>query len=356
MLEAVVVGLAGFVVVGTALPWLRAEIWWIRCWDFPRLQLAVLALLTAGAGAVVLALSGWLHVGVVVASLLCFLYQTIRILPYTRLAPLEVKWARNVPVERRLRILSANVLISNRETERFLALVVKQQPDIVVALEGDRRWEKQLDRLQHEHGYTHTIKHPLDNAYGMHVYSRLPLERTGVEFLVEREVPSMHAIVILRSGQRVQAHFIHPAPPSPTENERSTERDAELVIVAKRVAKERGPIVVTGDLNDVAWSTTTRLFRKLSRLLDPRIGRGMFNTFHARWFFVRWPLDHIFHSDDFTLVEMRRLPAIGSDHFPIFADLALEPERSSEQEAPQPDEDDRELADEKLEHAGKKPR
>jgi hypothetical protein len=45
------------------------------------------------------------------------------------------------------------------------------------------------------------------------------------------------------------------------------------------------------------------------------------NTFHADYRFLRWSLDHIFHSTDFGLVEMKRLSHIGSDHFPIYVVL-----------------------------------
>jgi endonuclease/exonuclease/phosphatase (EEP) superfamily protein YafD len=351
MIDGLAIGFSALIVLVTVLPFSRSEWWWVRCWDFPRLQLALFALVAAVASWFVLDRTSGLAWVVLIANLACFVYQACRILPYTRLFPREVKQAGHAKREARLRILSSNVLKSNRRADLLLKEIRERDPDVIVTLESDRWWEQQLNVLEAE--YPHVVRVPLENTYGMHVFSRLQMEDTRVEFLVEAGVPSVHTKLVLPTGQRVNAHFLHPEPPSPTENERSTERDAELILVAKRVAKEKGPVVVTGDLNDVAWSATTRLFRKLSRLLDPRIGRGMFNTFHAHWFFMRWPLDHLFHSDQFTLVEMRRLRWMGSDHFPIFVDLALEPEKAAEQEAPHADQDDKELAEEKLEHAGK---
>ena len=96
--------------------------------------------------------------------------------------------------------------------------------------------------------------------------------------------------------------------------------------LAKSIARTGQPAAVMGDLNDVAWSATIRLFRKISSLLDPRVGRGMFNTFHVDYPFLRWPLDHLFHSEQFTLKSIERLPSFGSDHFALHTRLMFSPD------------------------------
>jgi hypothetical protein len=89
--------------------------------------------------------------------------------------------------------------------------------------------------------------------------------------------------------------------------------------------------VVAGDLNDVAWSHTTTLFLRLSGLLDPRVGRGLYSTFNANIPWLRYPLDHVFHANCFTLIDLQRLEHIGSDHFPICITLHYEPAATAEQ-------------------------
>lgn len=338
----------------TLLPIWRTPHWVVRSMEFPRLQFAVVAAVLLPAIAIHLhddrRLAGYL----LVTLLVVLIWQGWWILPYLpRLRRPEVKDAVDPDPARCIRILTANVLMTNRDASRLLALVRQHEPDILVALEGDRWWEEQLDTIGD--AMPHTMKCALDNLYGMHVYSRLPLEEAELAFLVEEDKPSVHALAVLRNGERVRVHFLHPAPPSPTENPESAERDAELVIVARSVAKATRPVIVTGDLNDVAWSATTRLFRKISGLLDPRVGRGMFNTFHARYPFMRWPLDHIFHSRDFTLASIERMPGIGSDHFPLLTTLCLTPEARPEQDGLHADAEDEERGDEIAAEEGASP-
>lgn len=313
--------LTGVLVLATLLPISRAKVWWVRGLDFPRAQIATLAAVVFAAHWVIDASrsgSEWISPGLCAAVAL---YQLWWIWSFTPLHGREVAQARPSARGPRLRILAANVLTTNRQADAFIAIVREQRPDILLTVETDDWWQSRLAVLETE--LPHTLAAPLDNLYGMHLYSRWPLEDPKVQFLVEPDKPSMHTCVVLPDGRRIRLVCLHPAPPSPTENEESTERDAELILAASSLAHETRPSIVTGDLNDVAWSRTTRLFRKISGLLDPRVGRGFFNTFHVKYPFLRWPVDHLFHSRHFTLVQLKRLRAFGSDHFPVFVELLL---------------------------------
>lgn len=329
----------------TLLPLSRCEHWTIRALDFPRLQFAMALVVLLVAEMLLLDVSSRITQGVLAVGTACLIYQCWWIYAYSPLAPKEVR-SQPASGADMLRVLTANVLEPNRNAGALLEQIHKYAPDVVVTLESDEWWERQLDALSDD--FPHSVKCPQDNLYGMHVYSRLKLSNTEVKYLVERDVPSIHGLLHLRSGRRVRCHFVHPAPPSPTENESSSERDAELVLVAKSVAEHDEPTIVTGDLNDVAWSKTTRLFRKISGLLDPRIGRGMFNTFHAQYWFLRWPLDHMFHSKHFAVSELRRLGDIHSDHFPLLIELVYIGAQGEDQSGLEADEDDHEFAGEKM--------
>ena len=150
-------------------------------------------------------------------------------------------------------------------------------------------------------------------------------------------MPSIEAIVILLSGAKVKIWGLHPEPPVPGESLYSTAKDKELMKVALKAKESSMPHIVFGDLNDVAWSHTTELFRKTSELLDPRRGRGFYSTFSAHSWFVRYPLDYIFCSKEFSLISMQRMPKNGSDHFATLTHLALRIDLEDEQDAPKAD-------------------
>jgi endonuclease/exonuclease/phosphatase (EEP) superfamily protein YafD len=259
-----------------------------------------------------------------------------QIFPYTTLSSEQVLPANGSGPD--LRILVANVLQGNRDSGKLLARVREWRPDVVLLAEADPWWTRELDVL--EEWYPHTVLHPLTNTYGLNLYSRFPLTNAKVRFLTDPGVPSIRARMNVH-GRNIRFYGVHPRPPGrmevPSEGiNDSGQRDAELILVAKEVRETDEPVVVAGDFNDVAWSHTTRLFQRTSRLLDPRVGRGLYNSYHVNTPLLRFPLDHLFNSDDFKLVGMQRLDPIGSDHFPILISLRLQPDAPAHQEAPPP--------------------
>jgi hypothetical protein len=64
---------------------------------------------------------------------------------------------------------------------------------------------------------------------------------------------------------------------------------------------------------------------------DPRVGRGFYPTFNANYPLLRWPLDHLFVSPHWEVIDIERISDIGSDHFPIAFKLCLT-ERAAERQ------------------------
>ncbi len=321
--------LAGFVIWLTFWSLIPRDEWWFRGADFPRLQILALGVITF---ILILILDApWdMRRQIVLLVLIAALaYQLKMVLPYTLIWKKQVKQVRDEQLDpdKQISLLVSNVLTTNTKYHLLIDEINKYQPDLVLTLETDQTWQNELSVIEKD--YPHRVAVPLDNLYGMHLYSKLELSDTEVKFILSDEIPSIHTTVKLRSGQPVQIYCLHPKPPSPTEAKDSTLRDAELLIVGDQIKDLDESCIVMGDLNDVAWSRTTRLFQRISGLLDPRVGRHYVNTFHADYPLLRWSLDHVFHSTDFALVEMKRLPHMGSDHFPVY--VVLQTGRAFEQ-------------------------
>jgi endonuclease/exonuclease/phosphatase (EEP) superfamily protein YafD len=340
-------GMAILVIVLTILSLVPSDRWWIRAADFPRLQLLCLGVVSLLG---ILIAGGQLRSWTQLLLLAALGYQLKMLLPYTWLWKKQVLSLEPKQQDRQhmLSVLVANVLTPNQHYARLIAHVQRLQPDLLLTLESDSRWQQALEVIEQD--YPYSVKVPLDNLYGMHLYSRLPLQHSRVDFILTPEIPSIFTQMMLPSGQPVDVYCLHPKPPSPTEAKESTLRDAELLIVAEQIRARPQTCIVMGDLNDVAWSRTTRLFQRISGLLDPRVGRYFINTFHAQYPFLRWSLDHVFHSRDWVLVEMQRLSDIGSDHFPVYTVLQLAQHQRAQQPAVAETQSDQQLAADKIQN------
>ncbi len=333
------------VILFTLIPLIRHDFWVFRVFEYPRLQKLVLnfSLLVCHAFYFPATTLQKVVVVILVFNLIYIIYQ---VFPFTKFGKKQIVSSKSAANDKNITLLIANVYQDNRDSDSYLKLIKKCNSDVLLMVETNSWWEQQINVIGED--YPYQLKIPLENTYGMLFYSRLQLRNGKINYLVKEDIPSIEVEVQLKNGQWVKLYCLHPEPPVPQENPRSTERDKEILMVGKSAKDCQLPVIVMGDLNDVAWSYTTELFGKISGLLDPRRGRGFFNSFNAKYFFLRFPLDHIFCSTDFTLSSIKRMESCGSDHFPMCVSLQYNPKVEALNEQPFADESDLELAEEKL--------
>ena len=210
--------LGAVIVAVTILPIWQTSHWWVRLCDFPRYQVAVLAL-------IVLVLMP-LTLGPLTASELCLfiavaiaaLWQVSWIWRYMPGAPLEVPSSAAVPSGTgRIALLTTNVFQDCRDAGALLQIIGDADPDLILAVETDEWWCSRLSealRTRYQYGLTY----PLSNGYGMAMFSRLELLQPTIRFLVDDAIPSIKTGVRLRSGAVIDLYGLHPQPPAPLQD------------------------------------------------------------------------------------------------------------------------------------------
>lgn len=329
--------------VTVLLPLVKKDFWVFRVFDYPRLQKFVITAILITAWLLFFRdtklILDW---AIIIFLGLTFIHLFYVILPFTFLSKTMIDKVK-APNKEALKLLVSNVYQYNESHHKLLALIEKKDPDIVFLVETDQKWLNAVKNLRET--YPHYIEIPQENTYGLLFYSKLPLKKQQINYLIDDEIPSIIADVVY-NNQIVRIYGLHPTPPVPQENKFSTERDAEILMVGKMAKEYEKPCLVIGDMNDVAWSYTTELFLKTSELMDPRRGRGMYSTFNAKKILLRWPLDHYFLSSHFRLVKMNVEKSVDSDHFPISISVVIAHKDASDKMTA--DSEDKALANEKI--------
>lgn len=331
-------------VLFTLFPFVAVDYWWIRIFDFPHTQLTIFTFVALIVYFFRFDIKSWQDYVFTLVLTGCFIFQLSKIYPYTPFAAHEVKLTEQTDPQNSIRILTSNVLQKNQDHRALLREILLHQPNLIVLTETNEDWRNNIYNGIKDR-YPYRVEVPLNNTYGMLLYSNYRLENPEVKYLVDDSIPSIHSILTLPSGEKIQLHAIHPTPPTPQHNPSSAERDSEMMKVAKLAHKATLPVIVMGDFNDVAWSETTTLFQEVSGLLDPRKGRGFFNTYNANSWIMRWPLDHLFVSEEFRLHAIEIGSHIGSDHFPLYINLSFEPQGAANQKSEEPSKKEMENAE-----------
>lgn len=315
--------------LASLLPFISHQHWFFRIFEFGKIQVLVLHFITIPFGLffindkdIIFWLTISLHVGLIINNV-------IVLLPYTNLYK-KKKQEKFQNHSETISILSVNVYQFNTEYKKLIDLIFEVKPDILLTMESNKDWDNALTKIEND--YPNFKKVPLENTYGIHFYTKLNVKSIQVNYLISNDIPSIEATLFTKKGAQFTFFGIHPPPPSPTEEDTSKERDGELLSIGKKVVENKGAIIVAGDFNNVAWAKSSVLFRKTSQLIDPRIGRGFVSTYHAKYRFLRFPIDLFFHSTDVFIEEFKTLRNVGSDHLPLYCSFHINKQEDIQEE------------------------
>jgi len=226
----------------------------------------------------------------------------------------------------RLKVMSYNVWSHNRDARRIARVVMDQNPDIVLLQEIEPGvFASLVDELRDLHNeagsydaYEPSILQGVVSRFPVEFHASLP-DYGEVQKAIVRSPAGPIAIYnvhLLRSGAWTQRYR------------------QEASILREKVLRERGPVILGGDFNAPDQSQPYKLIQEYLKNAHWEAGLGFgltYPTSEVRLFgvvpippLVR--IDHIFFSGHFVA---RRAGTIadsgGSDHFPVFAELELEP-------------------------------
>ncbi|MGH8927316.1 MAG: endonuclease/exonuclease/phosphatase family protein, partial [Acidimicrobiia bacterium] len=224
------------------------------------------------------------------------------------------------PDTAQLRVVSYNILGSNKHFDEVVNFIRASGADVVVLHEVTRRWEGVIEEASLTDGdwpYEVTRSRAAGDLFGTLVLAPTGSRVTSFGF----GVTDPRAIEIsLPEGIKMLA--IHPL--SPYTRFRASQNDQQLQFAANWARRQHGPTVVFGDFNSTPWSYPFRRLVAETGLRNSEHGFGLDLSYPAdRNPFLRIPIDHLLHSADLATVDRHLGPALGSDHFPLTVDLAM---------------------------------
>jgi endonuclease/exonuclease/phosphatase (EEP) superfamily protein YafD len=230
--------------------------------------------------------------------------------------------------QERLRIMSFNVLGSNRSHAEVVAEIRRHDPDVLIIVEYTISWEKAFAEIKAD--YPHMLEQPRWHGFGIAMFSKLPLRDGGIvaNMPLANDLPVVRAIVDF-SGKPLEilgAHLINPIG-----EERRKLRAEQFAALTEELSKAPAERVLLGDFNCADWSSEFRGFVRKTGLRDSRQGFGILPSWSPQGLeILSIPIDHALVSKGLAVLNRTTGKKAGSDHCPVIIDLTWNAENKPE--------------------------
>jgi endonuclease/exonuclease/phosphatase (EEP) superfamily protein YafD len=215
-------------------------------------------------------------------------------------------------------IASVNLHYANALHAEALQWLESHPADVVVLQEVTPAWQAALADTGAT--YPHRVVLPREDAYGIAVLARVPLDDVQELDFLGDGLPSL-GVTANVGGQPVRVLALHTHWPVLPALHRS--RDRVLDRAAAYVRAARLPAVIAGDLNLTPYAPAFRRLLEGAGLRDAYAGHGWRPTWRASFWPLAIPIDHVLVPPDVCIAEAEVGRGIGSDHRPIRVRLRL---------------------------------
>lgn len=237
-----------------------------------------------------------------------------------QLAPMLAFSSPAAAMGKPVKILQANVLKTNKDTQKLLALIEKEKPDVIVLSETTSAHDKAFSDLLPAYPYRHIAKRDDASSFGMAVLSRLPVEQAEETFFDNESIPAI--LMTLRIDQKkFDLLSLHPMNPLVDIGSRNN----EFQKIGDRYSMRNGnPLILAGDMNATPYSGFFRESMADAGVKNARRGFGVNGTYPS-WLpaLLRLPIDHVLVSKGIAVLDFRLGDDIDSDHLPTITEVAL---------------------------------
>lgn len=217
-------------------------------------------------------------------------------------------------LSKEIKVMQINLLMSNQNYESVRNLITQENPDIISLQEYTPDWDRELHSTLN--GYT-LEKKIIDSPFGICVASKYAVTHSTVSYLKNRSTPYIELTLNIE-GEAIKFLSIHPTPPFTPELFESRNRFFHEVVNHYRKEKS---LIIAGDLNCTQWSP---YYQKIeNRLVLKNCHSPLSNTWPDFLPMPIFQLDHILVSEELNVTNSRVLKAIGSDHYPLTATIAI---------------------------------
>ena len=224
------------------------------------------------------------------------------------------------PGQATFKVYSANIHVFNEDLSKLVHELQKSDAEIILLMEVTPDHVVQLKSIIKAYPFNIIYSPKGTRDPGAVLLSKFPILDYQIIKLSSLGNALFEAELDI-DQKKVMFYAIHGT--NPTLLDHYSDRNKHFLMLANKITNRSMPVILAGDFNATPFSPIFKELIKVSGLKDSREGFGWQPSWPTYLPLLWIPIDHILVSPEINVLHRDTGPFIGSDHYPVFAELSL---------------------------------